>query len=112
MGRSLFLRRGGKECSKSISNTFSRPEKRDCQRYHISDTAKQRAVKIAVQKAVIVKRATVHTLRHSFATHQLMYGVSIREVQDVLGHINVETTMIYTHVATKSTLGVRSPLDK
>jgi len=63
-------------------------------RHHISDTAIQAAIKNAVQKAGIAKHATVHTLRHSFATHLLMNGVNIREVQDLLGHKNVETTMM------------------
>lgn len=80
-------------------------------RYHISDTAIQMAVKIAVQKAGIVKQATVHTLRHSFATHLLMNGVNIREVQDLLGHKNVETTMIYTHVIRDMSNAPKSPLD-
>lgn len=80
-------------------------------RHHISDTAIQSAVKNAVKKAGIVKHATVHTLRHSFATHLLMNGVNIREVQDLLGHKNVETTMIYTHVLRDMTNAPRSPLD-
>lgn len=80
-------------------------------RHHISDTAIQRAVKIAVQKAGIVKQATVHTLRHSFATHLLMNGVNIREVQSLLGHKNVETTMIYTHVIRDMKNAPQSPLD-
>ena len=80
-------------------------------RHHISDTAIQAAVKNAVQKAGIVKHATVHTLRHSFATHLLMNGVNIREVQDLLGHKNVETTMIYTHVIRDMSNAPKSPLD-
>ncbi len=80
-------------------------------RYHISDTAIQKAVKLAVQKAGITKHATVHTLRHSFATHLLMNGVNIREVQDLLGHKNVETTMVYTHVLRDMSNAPKSPLD-
>ena len=80
-------------------------------RHHISDTAIQKAIKIAVQKAGITKHATVHTLRHSFATHLLMSGVNIREVQSLLGHKNVETTMIYTHVMRDMSNAPRSPLD-
>lgn len=80
-------------------------------RHHISDTAIQTAIKKAVGKAGIEKHATVHTLRHSFATHLLMKGVNIREVQDLLGHKNVETTMIYTHVLRDMSNAPRSPLD-
>lgn len=80
-------------------------------RYHVSDTAIQKAVKLAVQKAGITKHATVHTLRHSFATHLLQAGVNIREVQSLLGHKNVETTMIYTHVLRDMSNAPKSPLD-
>ena len=80
-------------------------------RHHISDTAIQNAVKIAVRKAGIVKHGSVHTLRHSFATHLLQAGVNIREVQDLLGHKNVETTMIYTHVLRNMQNAPKSPLD-
>ena len=80
-------------------------------RHHISPTTIQKAVAGAVRKAGIVKHASVHTLRHSFATHLLMNGVNIREVKDLLGHNNVETTMIYTHVMRDMTKGPQSPLD-
>lgn len=80
-------------------------------RHHISDTAIQSAIKVAVKKAGIVKHATVHTLRHSFATHLLINGVNIREVQDLLGHKHVETTMIYTHVLRNMGNAPKSPLD-
>jgi len=80
-------------------------------RHHISDKAIQLAVKDALKKAGIVKHATVHTLRHSFATHLLQNGVNIREVQSLLGHKNVETTMIYTHVLRDMTNAPKSPLD-
>ncbi|MCX5833139.1 MAG: tyrosine-type recombinase/integrase, partial [Deltaproteobacteria bacterium] len=65
----------------------------------------------AVRKSGIVKHASVHTLRHSFATHLLMSGVNIREVQELLGHKNVETTMIYTHVLRDMSKAPLSPLD-
>jgi integron integrase len=80
-------------------------------RHHLSDTAIQTAVKKAVSKAGIEKHATVHTLRHSFATHLLLNGVNIREVQELLGHKNVETTMIYTHVLRTMSKAPESPLD-
>ena len=80
-------------------------------RHHMSDKSIQNAMRVAVRKAGIIKHATVHTLRHSFATHLLMNGVNIREVQDLLGHKHVETTMIYTHVMRDMTKAPKSPLD-
>jgi site-specific recombinase XerD len=80
-------------------------------RHHISEKTIQNIVKDAAKKAGIVKHATVHTLRHSFATHLLMNGVNIREVQELLGHKNVETTMIYTHVIRDMSNAPKSPLD-
>lgn len=70
-----------------------------------------KAFKTAVTKAGITKQATVYTLRHSFATHLLENGYDIRIIQELLGHANLQTTMIYTHVASKNILGVRSLLD-
>jgi len=80
-------------------------------RHHLSDTAVQKTMARAVARAGLAKRATVHTLRHSFATHLLMNGVNIREVQELLGHKHVETTMIYTHVIRNMTNAPASPLD-
>jgi len=80
-------------------------------RHHISDSPIQEAVRNALRKAGVAKHASVHTLRHSFATHLLMNGVNIREVQDLLGHKNIETTMIYTHVLRNMSNAPKSPLD-
>lgn len=74
--------------------------------------ALQKGFKTAVIEAGISKPASVHTLRHSFATHLLGQGYDIRTIQGLLGHRNLQTTMIYTHVATKNILGVKSPLDR
>ena len=87
------------------------PEKKIIRRHHIMPNTFQKQFKRAVQESGIVKQATVHTLRHSFATHLLEKGTDIRTVQELLGHSNVQTTMIYTHVAKKNILGVKSPLD-
>ncbi|MBI4846301.1 MAG: integron integrase [Candidatus Omnitrophica bacterium] len=81
-------------------------------RHHITPNAIQKIVAKAVKDAGIAKHATVHTLRHSFATHLLMDGINIREVQELLGHKNVETTMIYTHVMRNMSNAPKSPLDK
>jgi integron integrase len=80
-------------------------------RHHVQDQAIQRAIRQAVRDAGIVKPATPHTLRHSFATHLLTSGYDIRTVQELLGHKDVTTTMIYTHVLNKGGRGVTSPLD-
>ena len=87
------------------------PRSGKIRRHHISEKTIQNTMKEAVQKAGIVKHASVHTLRHSFATHLLMNGVNIREIQNLLGHKHVETTMIYTHVVRDMVNVPKSPLD-
>lgn len=88
------------------------PRSRIVRRHHLLTSGLQKAFKTSLMSSGIVKNASVHTLRHSFATHLIENGYDIRTVQDLLGHNDVSTTMIYTHIARKNKLGVKSPLDQ
>ena len=87
------------------------PRSRIERRHHLDPSGLQKAVKEALRQAGIAKHGSCHTLRHSFATHLLERGSDIRTVQELLGHEDVSTTMVYTHVLNRGGLGVRSPLD-
>ncbi len=91
--------------------TSQGPRTRTIRRHHIGETAVQRAIRRAVRESGIDKRASCHTLRHSFATHLLERGMDIRTLQEQLGDADVRTTQIYTHVLKRGRLAVKSALD-
>ncbi len=93
------------------SNRSTDPRSHRLRRHHTDESSLQRAVKEAIIRSGVTKHASCHTFRHSFATHLLENGYDIRTVQELLGHKDVRTTMIYTHVVNKGALAVRSPLD-
>lgn len=94
------------------TRTYVEPVTKQRRRHHLHESVLQRAVKIAVARSGIAKPASCHTFRHSFATHLLEDGHDIRTVQELLGHRDVRTTMIYTHVLNRGGRGVRSPADR
>jgi len=100
----------GSTCSRrNIAGETRKPPQQG--RHPMDESLFQRALAVAVRKAGLAKRVTSHTFRHSFAAHLLASGYDIRTVQELLGHKDVRTTMIYTHVLNRGGRGVRSPAD-
>ena len=110
----MDARKAPAECGRPVpAAQLSRdPRSRIVRRHHLTETGPQRAVRRAAARAHLTKRVSPHTFRHSFATHLLEDGSDIRTVQALLGHKDVRTTMIYTHVLQRGPLGVQSPIDK
>src|SRR2546425_699263 len=107
----MAAREGCGHLSSPAASHSRDPRSGEIRRHHVNENSLQKAIKQAVRQAGLSKPVTCHTFRHSFATHLLEGGSDIRTVQELLGHKDVSTTMIYTHVLNRPGLSVRSPLD-